>query len=163
MTNEVEQIVNEFQRSEISLLQSEKYGKWLELLSPDIRYIMPITENVRGEPANQTRGMVWCDDDFRSLSIKVRRMESGLAVGHTTPVRLRYFVQNLRFHREADRAIYVTSNLLIHKSQSDAAALFAAGREDELVRIDERWVLQSRLIHLDQTVRGIHTHQDVFF
>lgn len=164
MTAAVEQIVTEFQRLEIFLLQSGEFEKWLGLVSPEIRYVMPIAENVdprmRSAP---TAGMVWCNDDFGSLSIKVRRIQSGSAIGHTTPVRLRYVVQNFSLERTSEQTIAVQSNVLIHKSQSDGGSFFVAGREDELVLRDDRWLLGSRVIHLDHTVRGVHTHQDVFF
>lgn len=162
---EAREIVATFQSREIVLLQGGDFEAWLAMMSPDVSYRMPVTLNTTSrKDAASGAGMVWYDDTYRTLKLRVTRLLTGLGIEETLPGRTRYFVQNLEITPVADSQIVVSSNLLVHRTRRDfQTALFSASRDDELALRDGKWLLASRTIVLDHTLRGPVSHQGIFF
>ena len=85
--------VQDFLYFEASLLDERRYEEWLELLSEDIHYWMPIRRTTTAkEVANeftQPGDMAFFDDDLATLTLRVQRLSVGRAWAGVWPRRIR--------------------------------------------------------------------------
>ena len=150
--------VLEFLYREAELLDSGQFAEWLELLTEDVTYRMPlrITRIRRTDPdhSNETEIL---SENLASLQLRVKRLGTGYAWSETPPSRTRHMVSNVRV-RTGDTIdeLQVTSNILVYRNRSweSEADLFCGERQDVLRRIDGRWRLARRIVLLDQAVLG---------
>ena len=77
VTWEQKREVEELLYREAHLLDELRFDEWLDLLTDDIEYLIPLRENVQGdvEPA----GHPVVKDDKLMLSMRVRKNDTGLA------------------------------------------------------------------------------------
>jgi phthalate 3,4-dioxygenase beta subunit len=141
---------------EAYLLDSGEYESWLDLLTDDIHYHMPVrVTTALGAGFDTAPGMAHFDEDKYSLSRRVARFMTEHAWTEDPPSRQRHFVTNVRTFatQDADHII-AESALLLFRSRGDVhdAALVSAGREDLLRRDGESWRLARRTIMVDESV-----------
>ncbi|MGZ4509783.1 MAG: 3-phenylpropionate/cinnamic acid dioxygenase subunit beta [Mycobacterium sp.] len=142
------------------LLDAQEYDAWLDTLTDDVRYVMPVrvtTARGAGFDAAPERGpgMAHFDEDRYSLSQRVARFATEHAWTEDPPSRLRHFITNVRTFACDDAAhLFVQSAELLFRSRGDVneAALVSCGREDVLRRCGDRWKLASRSIIADESV-----------
>ncbi|KKC04300.1 3-phenylpropionate/cinnamic acid dioxygenase subunit beta [Mycobacterium nebraskense] len=131
---------HQFLVDEAYLLDAQQYEAWLETLTDDVRYVMPVrvtTARGAGSDASAGRGpgMAHFDEDKYSLSQRVARMGTEHAWAEDPPSRLRHFVTNVRTFECDDGAhLLVESAELLFRSRGDVneSALLSCGREDLL-------------------------------
>jgi 3-phenylpropionate/cinnamic acid dioxygenase small subunit len=151
---------HQFLVDEAYLLDAQQYDAWLDTLTDDIRYVMPVrvtTARGAGFDASPGRGpgMAHFDDDKYSLSLRVARFATEHAWTEDPPSRLRHFVTNVRtFAGEDEAHLLVQSAELLFRSRGDVneSALVSCGREDVLRWCDDRWKLAHRSIIADEAV-----------
>jgi phthalate 3,4-dioxygenase subunit beta len=147
---------HQFLVDEAYLLDAQRYEEWLETLTDDIRYVMPVrVTTARGAGFDSSPGMAHFDEDKYSLSQRVARMATEHAWAEDPPSRLRHFVTNVRTFECDDAAeLFVESAELLFRSRGDVneSALLSCGREDVLRRDGDSWKLSGRKIFVDESV-----------
>jgi 3-phenylpropionate/cinnamic acid dioxygenase small subunit len=148
-----------FLQHEARLLDDNRLEDWLELLSPDIRYTMPVrVSTIRSEWDRSTSdGYVHFDEDFESLSYRVTHLIQPDARAESVPSRIRRFVTNVEVSDSPGGGLAVTSYLLLTRSQraSPAIDLLSAMREDRLVSFGAGYRLAERRIIVDQVTLAL--------
>src|SRR6478609_6794185 len=90
---------HQFLVEEAALLDAADYQGWLDLITEDIRYVMPVrVTTARGAPASN--GMGHFDEDMYALRKRVQRLATDHAWTEDPPSRTRHFVTNVRTFRE---------------------------------------------------------------
>jgi len=146
----------QFLVDEAYLLDAQQYDTWLETLTDDIQYVMPVrVTTALGAGFDTSPGMAHFDENKYSLSRRVARFRTEHAWTEDPPSRLRHYVTNVRtFACGVDDHVIVESAELLFRSRGDVneAALISCGREDLLRRDGEQWKLARRNIFLDESV-----------
>ena len=159
-TNAAADGITDFLYHEAELLDEGRYREWLDLLTQDIRYQVPIRiAKERGAGDNAITGvatnMFHLDEDRDSLELRIDRVETGFAWAEEPPSRLRHFVSNVRTQPVEGRAdeVAVRSSVLVYRSRWDRPEhdLLSGERHDILRRGDNGWQLARRLVILDNT------------
>lgn len=150
------QQAHQFLVDEAYLLDAQRYEAWLETLTEDVRYVMPVrVTTARGAGFDTSPQMAHFDEDKYSLSQRAARMATEHAWAEDPPSRLRHFVTNVRtFESEDPAEVFVESAELLFRSRGDVneSALLSCGREDVLRRCGGRWKLARRNIIADESV-----------
>ncbi|ETB06407.1 3-phenylpropionate dioxygenase, partial [Mycobacterium avium subsp. paratuberculosis 10-5864] len=101
---------HQFLVDEAYLLDAQHYQAWLDTLTDDVRYVMPVrVTTARGAGFDTSPGMAHFDEDKYSLSQRVARFATEHAWTEDPPSRLRHFVTNVRTFVEDDRHLLVES------------------------------------------------------
>ena len=137
-------------------LDAQEYEDWLERLTDDIHYIMPVrVTTALGAGYSTSPGMAHWDENKYSLSRRVARFLTEHAWTEDPPSRLRHFVTNVRtFRTDNENEIIVDSAVLLFRSRGDVneRSIISAGREDLLRRNGDDWQLARRTIMVDESV-----------
>jgi 3-phenylpropionate/cinnamic acid dioxygenase small subunit len=167
LTREVEQ----FLYREARLLDERRFHEWLELLTDDVRYWMASRTNryprsskaisildperyVEDDVTKEDE-LAILDEDKRSLSGRVARLDTGMAWAEDPPSRTRHLISNIEVEVEASdpQEIKVYSNFMVYRSRAETEQDFYVGaRRDVLRRVAGRWKIAGRKIILDQNV-----------
>ncbi|WP_055403928.1 MULTISPECIES: 3-phenylpropionate/cinnamic acid dioxygenase subunit beta [unclassified Mycobacterium] len=127
---------HQFLVDEAYLLDAQQYEAWLETMTDDVRYVMPVrVTTARGAGFDTSPQMAHFDEDKYSLSQRVARMGTEHAWAEDPPSRLRHFIANVRTFESDDPAqLFVESAELLFRSRGDVneSALLSCGREDVL-------------------------------
>ncbi len=162
--------VEQFLYREARLLDDRQLHQWLELLTDDIKYWMPIRSN--RYPANSKAisimdGSRYEEDDLSkedelalmdetkdSLQRRVDRLDTGMAWAEDPPSRTRHFVSNVEVQpgdREGELKVY--SNFIMYRTRAETEQDFYVGRrEDVLRRVGGGFKIAYRKVTLDQNV-----------
>ena len=88
--------VEQFYYHEAALLDERRFDEWLDLLTPDIHYWMPIRRTVTIANADREftkpGDMAFFDDDKRLLEARVRKLASGYSWSEDPPSRTRHMI-----------------------------------------------------------------------
>jgi 3-phenylpropionate/cinnamic acid dioxygenase small subunit len=138
------------------LLDAQAYDDWLDLLTDDIHYLMPVrVTTALGAGYDTSPGMAHFDEDKYSLSRRVARFRTEHAWTEDPPSRLRHHLTNVRtFATEDPDHLVVDSATLLFRNRGDVreSAFVSAGREDLLRRTPDGWKLARRTIMVDESV-----------
>ena len=162
--------VEQFLYREARLLDDRQLHQWLELLTDDIKYWMPIRSN--RYPANSKAisimdGSRYEEDDLSkedelalmdenkdSLQRRVDRLDTGMAWAEDPPSCTRHFVSNVEVQpgdREGELKVY--SNFIMYRTRAETEQDFYVGRrEDVLRRVGGHFKIAYRKVTLDQNV-----------
>lgn len=154
---------HQFLVDEAYLLDAQHYEAWLDTLTDDISYTMPVrVTTARGAGFDTSSfprpGMDHFHEDKYSLSQRVARMGTEHVWAEDPPSRLRHFITNVRTFEGEDPEdpahLVVESAELLFRSRGDVndGALMSCGREDVLRWCDDRWKLARRNIVADESV-----------
>jgi 3-phenylpropionate/cinnamic acid dioxygenase small subunit len=147
---------HQFLVDEAYLLDAQRYEEWLDTLTDDIRYVMPVrVTTARGAGFDTSPGMAHFDEDKYSLTHRVARFATEHAWTEDPPSRLRHFITNVRtFECDQEGHLIVESAELLLRSRGDVneSALVSCGREDQLRWCNDQWKLARRTIIADESV-----------
>ncbi len=149
--------VEEFLFVEAELLDSRRYQEWLEILTDDIHYWMPIRRTTQAKDVHleftKLGGMALFNDDKRVLTMRVERLLGGRAWAEDPPSRTRRLITNVRIVDVDGDDITVHCNFKLYrtrlKSEEDT---WIGRREDVIRRVDGQFKLARRHVFLEQTV-----------
>ena len=111
---------HDFLVAEAEALDERRYRDWLELLTEDVRYRMPVRVTVHGGGVSALADMSHFDEDRYTLGKRVERLSGEHAWTEDPPSRVRRFVTNVRCAPgPAEGEIAVRSYLLLFRSRSD--------------------------------------------
>lgn len=150
--------VTQFYAREARYLDDLEFDKWLALLDPDIQYWMPIVTNRIGRDIGKEltlKGeLAHFEEDFTSLSNRVKRLATGRAWAETPPGRTNHMVSNVEVMAVEDGLTKVRSQFLIYRSHLEVdQEVFSGTRLDRLKPdADTGWKVVERTIILDHAV-----------
>jgi phthalate 3,4-dioxygenase beta subunit len=147
---------HQFLVDEAYLLDAQHYEAWLDTLTDDIAYLMPVrVTTALGAGFDTSPGMAHFDEDKYSLSRRVARFRTEHAWTEDPPSRLRHHITNVRTHPCPDASeLRVESAELLFRSRGDVneSALLSCGRRDVLRWCDGQLKLARRTIMVDESV-----------
>ncbi len=170
MKDEVLREVEQFLYREARMLDNRQFHEWLELLTDDVRYWMPIRSNrypvnskaivildgSRYEEAevSSEKELAFMDEDKDSLTRRIARLDTGMAWAEDPPSRTRHIITNIEVEAgDTEGELRVYSNFFMYRTRAETEQDFYIGsREDVLRRVGGQLRVASRKIVLEQTV-----------
>ena len=141
---------------EAELLDNRRYRDWLELLTDDVTYRMPVrVTSAHSLEDSMLDDMDHMDEDRYSLDKRVERFETEHAWTEDPPSRTRHYVTNVRVTQgEEDGDLVVKSYVLLFRSRGDVREpdLLSAERTDVMREVDGELRLASRNVLVDESV-----------
>jgi 3-phenylpropionate/cinnamic acid dioxygenase small subunit len=156
--------IEDFLYRESEILDSRRFGEWLELLAEDIVYFMPLRRNVRfGEHAarENTRfgqDISWFEEGKWTLTKRVEQIMTGVHWSEEPLSRVCHMVTNIQILEvtpslDAPREVRARSRFLIYQNRVEHESYFFVGKRTDTLRNDGGgWKLARREILLDQNV-----------
>ena len=149
--------VEQFYYQEAALLDARRFDEWLELLTSDIHYWMPIRRTVTIANADREftkpGDMAFFDDDKSLLEARVRKLGTGFSWSEDPPSRTRHMIHNVRVLEETGDELSVESNFHLYRARLDSEEDSWIGlRRDRLRRVDGKLRIARRHIFLEQTL-----------
>jgi 3-phenylpropionate/cinnamic acid dioxygenase small subunit len=147
---------------EADLLDEREYDQWLDLLTPDIVYWMPMRKNVsyanRGKDITAEDDVAWFHDDKDTLTKRVRQIQTGVHWADEPVSRVSHVITNVRLTEpittlaEGTKAT-TTCRFIVYRNRLESETDFLVGRrEDTLTRVQGKLKIARRKIILDQSV-----------
>lgn len=151
--------VQEFLFNEARLLDSLDYKGWLDLLTEDIHYWVPVVESreARHRASHYVASeneSAYFDDTRATLGMRVMRLGFPGAWAEVPPSRMSRLVSNVAVTGpETDEGIPVHSNFYLFRSRLEVEEdTYHGHREDILRRVDGKLRLARRKVVLAQSV-----------
>jgi 3-phenylpropionate/cinnamic acid dioxygenase small subunit len=156
--------VEDFYYHEADLLDDRRFRDWLELLTEDTTYFMPIRRNVKfgqhaaRENTKQGEGISWFDEDKWTLTKRVEQILTGVHYAEEPLSRVTHMVSNVRLldvrpSVEDAQEITAGCRFLVYQNRVEYENFtFIGRRTDELRRVGTSWQIARREIILEQNV-----------
>lgn len=149
--------VEQFYYAEAALLDERRFSEWLDLLTSDIHYWMPIRRTVMNADLDQEftkpGAMAFFDDDKAMLEARVKKLATGYSWSEDPPSRTRHMVHNVRVLAAKGEEITVESNFHLYRTRLESEEDSWIGRRrDRLRRVEGALRIAERHIFLDQTL-----------
>lgn len=155
--------VEEFYFYEADLLDFRQYNQWLDLLTEDVRYFMPLVRNIKygdwdREFTREGQDIAWFDEGKETLTQRVRQIETGIHWAEEPSSRASHLITNIRVigatpdvpnatEVETSHRFFTYRNRLHYETD-----IMVGKRMDTLRKVDGEWKLAHRTIILDQSV-----------
>ena len=160
---ELKDEIENFLFAEAELLDERRFTEWLDLLTEDLVYFMPLQRNVKFGESDRERTRIgvdvsWFDEDKWTLAKRVEQLMTGLHWAEEPASRVSHLVTNVQVHEvrpslDAPVEVVAKSRFLIYQNRVEReTAIFVGKRHDLLRRTDGGWKLARREIVLDQSV-----------
>ena len=143
---------------EAALLDAHDYRAWLDMLTEDVRYWMPIRSTRAADDAEREftafGDAALFDEDRQTLELRIEKRLTGYAWSEDPPSRTRHCITNIRIvERNGPDEVTTTANMIVYRCRLDTDEDWWVGRRvDRLRKVDGRWKIAERAIYLDQTV-----------
>ena len=156
----VQQDIQEFMFREALALDERRFRDWLEFLSEDITYDVPLRVVREGlaEWELSPNGRIF-QDNKQTLEVRVRRLETDFAWAEQPPSRTRHYVTNVLVDAgEQDREYEVSSYCLIYRSRGDSIEpnFVSVFRKDLVRKTSDGYEIARRWAAIDQAVINAH-------
>jgi 3-phenylpropionate/cinnamic acid dioxygenase small subunit len=141
---------------EAHLLDEHRYKEWLDLLTDDVEYLMPLTEHVQGKVPPAGHPII--KDDKPTLMARVAKDETGFSHVEIPVSMTCHMIGNILIGEEEGDEVPVKSAFIVRQARKlRDEAWWVGRRDDRLRRVDGEWRIARRCIHLDATVlpRGV--------
>ncbi len=155
----LERAIEQFYYREAQLLDDRRFSDWIDLLTEDIHYHMPLRRNVKfgeqyRENSDSESEISWFDEGKVTLAGRVRQINTGLHWAEEPFSRVRHIITNVQILGVRGDELDVTSNFFVWTNRlKDEVNLFIGKRDDVLRRDAETgWKIAKRTIILDQNV-----------
>ncbi len=170
MRDELIREVEQFLYREARMLDNRQFHRWLDLLTDDIHYWMPVRSNrypvsskaisildgarYEEEEVSKEGELAIMDEDKDSLTRRIDRLDTGMAWAEDPPSRTRHMISNVEIEPGAsENELTVYSNFLMYRTRAETEQDFYVGsRQDTLRKVDGQWKIAYRKIVLDQNV-----------
>jgi Small subunit of phenylpropionate dioxygenase len=151
--------IADFLYHEADLLDARHYEEWLDLLSEDYQYSVPLRLNVAfadNDTKSQTLAgseICWFDEDKETVRKRVDQLMTGRHWAEEPVSRVSHFVTNIRIVEDNGSEVNLSSRFLVYRNRvSDETDFLVGRRNDTLRRVGESWQIVRRELLLDQTV-----------
>lgn len=149
--------IEDFFYYEAELLDDRRLRDWLDLLTDDVHYWMPVRYNPLERSAELNDELskpgeaYYFNDTKDTLKVRVERVYAKNAWAEMPPSRTRHLVSNIRVKKDSGSEIEVQSNFLCYRTRMEKDQdLFVGTRYDLLRRADDNFKIARRKIILDQ-------------
>ena len=139
---------------EAAILDAGDWARWLDLLTADVRYVMPVRVTTVHDAGYDGRAdMAHFDEDRYSLEKRVQRLLTEHAWTEDPPSRTRHLVTNVRSFAGDDDAVRVESTVLLFRSRGDRPAEYVCAlRRDVLRPVGDGYRLAARHVTVEESV-----------
>ena len=150
--------IEQFLTQEASLYDERRYNEWLDLLTDDIRYYMPMLRNVKfGEHEREfTREMEdlnWIDEGKDILTKRIEQILTGVHWAEEPLSRIVHVITNVLIEDDRGDEVDVKCKFVTYRNRVETETdLFIGRREDTLRMVDGRWKIARRKVILAQSV-----------
>ena len=154
--------IEDFFFAEADLLDEREYDKWLDLLTEDIVYWMPMRKNVsykdRDTDITAENDIAWFHDDKDTLRKRVKQIQTGIHWADEPVSRVSHLITNVRLAapisslEEGEKTVTKCRFIVYRNRVEDETDFFVGRREDTLVRAGGELKIARRKIILDQSV-----------
>jgi 3-phenylpropionate/cinnamic acid dioxygenase small subunit len=154
--------IEDFFHAEADLLDEREYDRWLDLLTEDIVYWMPMRKNVSWQNRNQDitaeNDMAWMHDDKETLRKRVKQIQTGIHWADEPVSRVSHVITNIRLTDpgtalgEGEKALTKCRFIVYRNRVEDETDFLVGRREDTLLRTGGQLKVARRKIILDQSV-----------
>ncbi|MCA6122150.1 3-phenylpropionate/cinnamic acid dioxygenase subunit beta [Bradyrhizobium sp. WSM 1704] len=156
--------VEDFYYHEADLLDDRRFRDWLDLLTEDISYFMPIRRNVKfgqqaaRENTKRGEGISWFDEDKWTLTKRVEQILTGVHYAEEPLSRITHMVSNVQIKGArpevgAARELDATSRFLVYQNRVEYETYIFVGRRNDTLRLtDTGWKIARREILLEQNI-----------
>jgi len=154
--------IEDFLHKEADLLDERQYDQWLDLLTEDIVYWMPMRKNVsytnRDMDITAEDDVAWFHDDKETLRKRVKQIQTGLHWADEPISRVAHVITNIRLAEpmlaldEGARATTKCRFIVYRNRLESETDLLVGRREDTLTRVQGELKIARRKIILDQSV-----------
>jgi 3-phenylpropionate/cinnamic acid dioxygenase small subunit len=156
--------VQDFLYMEAELLDSRRFKEWLDLLTDDITYFMPMRRNVKfgqhaaRENTAQGFGISWFDEDKWTLTKRVEQILTGVHYAEEPLSRICHMVSNvqlldIRPDLQNPSEVDVKSRFLVYQNRIEYETYTFVGKRTDMLRWTESgWKVAKREIILDQNI-----------
>lgn len=145
-----------FYAYETALLDDGNYHEWLDLLEDDIRYVLPARELREGdipEAELELPTFYLFNDDKETLTSRVARLDTGLALVATPPPSRQRLVTDVLLLEVGEHELKVRSSFFVYEARdAQTEAFFIGRRVDRLRRRDDAFRIARRDIQLAQYI-----------
>jgi 3-phenylpropionate/cinnamic acid dioxygenase small subunit len=154
--------IEDFFYREADLLDEREYDQWLDLLTEDIVYWMPMRKNVsyanRGKDITAEDDVAWFHDDKETLRKRVKQIQTGIHWADEPISRVAHVITNIRLVDpiaaldEGAKAATKCRFIVYRNRLESETDLLVGRREDTLTRMRGQLRIARRKIILDQSV-----------
>jgi 3-phenylpropionate/cinnamic acid dioxygenase small subunit len=151
--------VEDFLWYEADLLDEFRYEEWLDLLTEDITYWMPIRENVPSremeeELTDEQTDPSWFTDDKATLQARVGQIRTHVHWADEPFSRISHIISNVRILGwTGPDEVRVKCRFCFYRNRhEDEVSTFIGKRIDTLRRVNGEWKIARREIYLDESV-----------
>ncbi|MBL4868925.1 MAG: 3-phenylpropionate/cinnamic acid dioxygenase subunit beta [Pseudomonadales bacterium] len=149
--------IEQFLYHEANLLDERRFDEWINLLTQDIHYWMPIRRTTTSRELDKEftapGAMAFFDEDLMMLQLRVKKMTGKMAWSEDPPSRTRHFVSNIRIVDNTGDEITVGLNFHLYRTRYGSEEDSWIGRRQDVIRrVDGGLKLAQRHIYLDQTL-----------
>jgi 3-phenylpropionate/cinnamic acid dioxygenase small subunit len=170
MTDDATHEIERFLYREARLLDERRFAEWLGLLADDIHYWVATRSNRYPrrskaiailEPARYIEDdmpkpdeLAILDEDKHTLTMRIRRLDTGMAWAEDPPSRTRHLITNIEVSpADAPLEVEALSNFIVYRTRAETEQDFYVGtRRDRLRRAEGGWTIAERRVILDQNV-----------
>jgi 3-phenylpropionate/cinnamic acid dioxygenase small subunit len=154
--------IEDFFHREADLLDERHYDQWLELLTEEIVYWMPMRKNVsyanRHQDITAEDDVAWFHDDKETLRKRVKQIQTGLHWADEPVSRVSHLITNIRLKDslsvlDEGATATTTCRVIVSRNRLESETdLLGGRREDTLTRVQGQLKIARRKIILDQSV-----------
>ena len=159
----LKQDVEAFLYHEANLLDDRRYEEWLELLTDDVRYWVPMRRNVKfgeleREFTREGQDINWFDEGKDTLTRRVNQILTGVHWAEEPLSRISHLVTNVEILEATPtpsepETVCLRCRFIIYRNRvATETDILVGRREDTLRRVDGQWRIAQRQVFLDQNV-----------
>ena len=160
----LKQEIEEFLYDEAEMLDERRFREWLDTLSDELVYFMPMMFNVKfgqhgeRERTRQEKDMSWFNEGKWTLTKRAEQILTGVHWAEEPLSRLSRMVSNVQLtsigtSSNGEAEIGVRSKFLIYQNRCEHEEYYFAGKRNDILRRESTgWKLVRREITLPQNV-----------
>jgi 3-phenylpropionate/cinnamic acid dioxygenase small subunit len=154
----LESEVARFLYREADLLDERRYLEWLDLLTEDYEYQIPLRLNIQfseqeREQTQAGRDICWFDEGKPTVELRIRQLMTGTHWAEEPTSRVSHLVTNVRVETVEPPEVEVSCRFLVYRNRvSDETDFLVGRRRDRLRKAGDGWQVCRRRILLDQSV-----------
>lgn len=136
--------IEQFLYREARLLDQRRFHEWLDLLTDDVHYWMPVRttryakisksiviydeDRYKDDEVAKEGELAILDEDKASLRMRSARLETGMAWAEDPPSRTRHFLSNIEVEDDdTPLQVKVYANIIVYRSRGEIEQDFFVG------------------------------------
>ena len=157
VTPELQQEIEQFLYHESRVLDDRRYEEWFKLLADDLHYFMPTRYNRLKRESDKEfsapNEAAFFDEDKKSIAMRIRRLNTGMAWAEDPPSRTRHMVSNVVIRPRGNGEYEVDCYYMLYRSRLEREVEIFVGMRNDVLRrrgSEAGFEVAKRTIILDQ-------------